>query len=212
MKKRRISAKLLALFLSCSMLTMALVGCGGSSAEGESSIETTESGETSKKEYTHRIIVMSDPHYMTNESQATYNANHPGENAAPSAGNAFGYTQTEKMSAVLGDVTKFAEREKVEGVLVLGDLGTDDYGYRNLSENYVQKFKDEVMTNFPGVSYALPGNHDTYQTICGMTFSNMTDSIRLKLVTQHSLCLIHIRIFLQLMPVVPDTQGLMWIG
>ena len=162
MKKRRISAKLLALFLSCSMLTLALVGCGSSGAGEGSSVETSENGGTTKKEYTHRIIVMSDPHYMTNESQAAYNASHPGENAAPSAGNAFGYTQTEKMSAVLGDITKFAEREKIEGVLVLGDLGTDDYGYRNLSENYVQKFKDEVMAKFPGVSYALPGNHDSY--------------------------------------------------
>ena len=162
MKKRRISTKLLALFLSCSMLTWALVGCGDSGVEDESPIKTEESTETSNKEYTHRIIVMSDPHYMTNDSQVTYNTNHPGENAAPSAGDAFGYTQTEKMSAILTDVNKFAERENVEGVLVLGDLGTDDYGFRNLSENYVQKFKEEVMAKFPGVSYALPGNHDTY--------------------------------------------------
>ena len=162
MRMGRISAKLLALLLSCGMLAVALAGCGSDVTEGENANNTEATEQAGDKEYTHRIIVMSDPHYMTNDSQAAYNASHPGETAAPSAGDAFGYTQTEKMSAVLEDVNKFAEREKVEGVLVLGDLGTDDYGFRNLSENYVQKFKDDVMAKFPGVSYALPGNHDSY--------------------------------------------------
>ena len=54
------------------------------------------------------------------------------------------------------------QTHSVDAVLTLGDLSTDDYGYRNLAENYVLKYKEEVMDSFPCEAYALPGNHDSY--------------------------------------------------
>ena len=88
---------------------------------------------------------------------------YPDSNPCGAIGDALGYTQTEKMAIILNDVCEFAKDTPIEAVLVLGDLSTDDCGYRRMAENYVQKFKDEVMLEFPCVSYALPGNHELCQ-------------------------------------------------
>lgn len=155
MKKKN----LFALFLMCAVLIASLAGCG--SKDGEQSTGG-EAEETSSGEYTHRVILISDTHYMSNMSKAEYQAMYPESNPSAAFGDAFGYTQTEKMAAILEDVDTFTKREDVDGILVLGDLSTDDYGYANLPENYVQKFKDEVMEKFPCESWAIPGNHDSY--------------------------------------------------
>lgn len=159
MKRSIYLTKLFVALFTCVVLAMSMVGCGNNAEKDNNSSEAEESN---NKEYTHRVILLSDAHYMTNDSQATYNANHPGETAAPSTGDAFGYTQTEKINIILDDVSKISEGANIEGIFVLGDLGTDDYGFRNLSTNWVQKFKDEVMAKLPVESYALPGNHDSY--------------------------------------------------
>ena len=115
-----------------------------------------------EEKFNHRILLLSDPHYMPNESVKEYKELYPDSNPCGAIGDALGYTQTEKMAIILNDVREFAKDTPIEAVLVLGDLSTDDCGYRRMAENYVQKFKDEVMLKFPCVSYALPGNHDSH--------------------------------------------------
>ena len=115
-----------------------------------------------EQKFNHRILLLSDPHYMPDESKAEYKELYPDSNPCGAVGDALGYTQTEKMGIILEDVLGFAEETPVEAILVLGDLSTDDCGFRRMAENYVQKFKDEVMSKFPCVSYALPGNHDSH--------------------------------------------------
>ena len=45
---------------------------------------------------------------------------------------------------------------------MLGDLTTDDYGFRTLKENYLQKFKNNFIDKLGYPCYALPGNHDSH--------------------------------------------------
>ena len=115
-----------------------------------------------EQKFNHRILLLSDPHYMPNESVTEYKELYPTSNPCGAIGDALGYTQTEKMTIIMEDIHGFAKDIPVEAVLVLGDLSTDDCGFRRMAENYVQKFKDEVMSKFPCVSYALPGNHDSH--------------------------------------------------
>lgn len=122
----------------------------------------TFSGTSESSTYTHRIILLSDVHYMPNESKTEYEILHPGAIAPDEAGDMLGYTQTERMQIILDDVNAFMETDTVEAILTLGDLSTDGYGYRNLAENYVKKYKQEVMNQFSCEAYALPGNHDSY--------------------------------------------------
>ena len=127
-------------------------GINASDSEGN----VADGNETAASEYTNRVVLLSDPHYMTDNPVSGVDA--------PSAGMILGYTQVERMAAILNDLNGFANKNSLNGVMVLGDLGTDDYGYRHLSDNanYVQKFKNEVMEKLPVVSYAIPGNHDSY--------------------------------------------------
>lgn len=159
MKKKR-----LVVFLACFAAMFALAGCGSDaqSDDKENAETNKQEAEASEGEYTHRIILLSDTHYMSNETKAEYEAIHPDSKASDAVGPTFGYTQTEKMQAILDDVSKFMETEKVDAVLTLGDLSTDDYGYRNLAENYTLKYKQEVMDQFACDAYALPGNHEGY--------------------------------------------------
>ena len=118
------------------------------------------------KEYTHRIILISDTHYIPGIRKREYDALYadlvPKVDGPPASGDIYGYTISGKMGVVLEDVNTIAENNSVDAILVLGDLGTDDYGYRNMPENYAQKFRDDVMAKFPVDSYVLPGNHDSY--------------------------------------------------
>ena len=144
----------------CLALTILSVGCA--SGDSDKDEASDNSGKTEKTEYTHRVILMSDVHYVPGVSAAEYNAQYPNANCPPAAGDLFGYTMAEKMSIIMEDINTFMKRDPIDAVLVLGDLSTDDYGYRNMPENYVKKFKEEVMDQFPVESYALAGNHDGY--------------------------------------------------
>lgn len=160
MKKK----KNIVLLLSCLLFVFALAACGNNSTDRptEDGTKVKEETESNNGAYTHRIILLSDTHYMSNESKAEYEAIHPDSKASDAVGNAFGYTQTEKMQAILDDVNAFMNTATVDAVLTLGDLSTDDYGYRNLAENYVKKYKEDIMDQFSCDAYALPGNHDSY--------------------------------------------------
>lgn len=156
--------KLIALFLICALGAAVLAGCAQTPADPTDPKDTSGSEGDSQVEegYTHRVILLSDTHYMSDESKRLYEALYPGSNASDAVGDAFGYTQTEKMQAIRDDIALFMEDNTVDAVLTLGDLATDDYGYRNLAHNFGLKYKEEVMDTFPCPAYALPGNHDSY--------------------------------------------------
>lgn len=107
------------------------------------------------KEFQHRVILISDIHYTCQEKRAE-----PPVRISAAAGDAFGYTQKEKVALALQDVQK--EADSLDAVFVLGDLSLDDADYRKLPENYCQKFREEFMEQLPCPCYALPGNHDSY--------------------------------------------------
>ena len=140
MNKKRLTALVLPL-----MLTVALLGgCSNAGTADPTDPQTQPTKADTKQEegdtvYTHRVILLSDTHYMSNESKTEYEALHPDCKASDAVGTTFGYKQTEKMQAIRDDIALFMENNQVEAVLTLGDLATDDYGYRNLPENYVQK-------------------------------------------------------------------------
>ena len=100
-----------------------------------------------------RILLVSDMHYTTDIT--------PDKNTDASvsvslaAGDAFGFTQSRKIEKILRDITEENAREKLDMVLVLGDLSIDDYSFRNLPENYCKKFKEDCMDKLPCPSYAL---------------------------------------------------------
>ena len=114
------------------------------------------------KNYTHRVLLISDPHYMPDETREEYKRLYPGAILPAAAGDAYGYTQKQKIEFIVNDLNSFMEQEDTEAVLVLGDLGTDDYGFRNIPFNYCLKFKQECMDRLNCKTYALPGNHDSY--------------------------------------------------
>lgn len=112
--------------------------------------------------YKHRVLFISDPHYTVEETRKEYKLVCPNAIATDASAKIFGYTQKERMNIIIHELNTFMDKEPVEAVLVLGDLGTDDYGYRNLPLNYCRKFKEECMEQLASISYALPGNHDSY--------------------------------------------------
>lgn len=118
--------------------------------------------EVSGNKYTNRIIMVSDMHYTTSQSAGEYNAAHPGANASVAAGDAFGYTQEEKIQAISDDIAAHKARENIDAVFVLGDLSLDDFGYRNLAENYLEGFKSIFLDKLEQPWYAIAGNHDSY--------------------------------------------------
>lgn len=115
-----------------------------------------------KTNYKNRVVLISDMHYTTEKTDREFKSIYPDAKVSPASGNAFGYTQTEKIDCILNDLSKFMESKTVHAVLILGDLSIDDYGFRNLPENYCEKFKEHCMAKFPCLSYAIPGNHDSY--------------------------------------------------
>lgn len=109
-----------------------------------------------------RILLVSDMHYTTDVSPKEMEKINPNINVSAAAGDAFGYTQKEKIDRIYSDIMKEYEKEKLDMVLILGDLSIDDYSFRNLEENYCKKFKEELMDKLPCPAYAIPGNHDSY--------------------------------------------------
>lgn len=151
--ERKLFKKLACMMLVFSMLSLSLAGCGDS---------TSTSGEASESKYTHRVIFVSDMHYTTEETNEELKEEYPDSNASDAAGKTYGYTQEEKIKAILDDIDAFSERETIDAVLVLGDLTLDDYGFRNLPENYLKKFKSDFIDKLDYPCYATAGNHDSY--------------------------------------------------
>ena len=112
--------------------------------------------------YSHRILLLSDMHYRTQENYAELKALYPNAKASVAAGNTLGHTQKEKINHIIQDIESFAKKEEIDAILILGDLSIDDYNYRNLPENYCKKFKEDCMDKLPFHIYAIPGNHDSY--------------------------------------------------
>jgi 3',5'-cyclic AMP phosphodiesterase CpdA len=107
------------------------------------------------KKTQHRVILISDIHYTCQEKSTD-----PQVRTSAAVGDAFGYTQKEKVALALQDVQK--EADSLDAVFVLGDLSLDDADYRKLPENYCLKFREEFMAQLTCPCYALPGNHDSY--------------------------------------------------
>ena len=110
----------------------------------------------------HRILLVSDMHYTTDETAEQMKAIDPAARVSAAAGDAFGHTQGEKIGLLRDAILAEHRRAPLTGVLVLGDLSIDDYPYRNLPYNYCRRFKQEVMDQLPCPSFALAGNHDSY--------------------------------------------------
>lgn len=110
----------------------------------------------------HRVLLVSDMHYTTEETHAEMKKIDPTVNTSVAAGDAFGHTQREKIEKVYESIMREHEQIPLDAVLVLGDLSIDDYGFRNLPTNYCKKFKEDCMDRLPCPSYALAGNHDSY--------------------------------------------------
>ncbi len=112
--------------------------------------------------YAHRIVLVSDMHYTTEETDKELRLIYPEARTSVAAGNAFGRTQLEKINCIVSDLNEFVSKAPVEAVLVLGDLSIDDYSFRKLPRNYCEQFKKDCMEKLPCPSYALAGNHDSY--------------------------------------------------
>lgn len=110
----------------------------------------------------HRVLLVSDMHYTTEETPEEMARIDPAVKASVAAGDAFGHTQREKIAMVRDAILTEHEASPLDAVLVLGDLSIDDYDFRNLPDNYCRRFKEEVMDRLPCPAWALAGNHDSY--------------------------------------------------
>ena len=110
----------------------------------------------------HRVLLVSDMHYTTEERYEELKKSYPNANTSVAAGDAFGHTQREKVELIYEAICAEHAKAPLDGVLVLGDLSIDDYDYRNLPDNYCRRFKEEVMDRLPCPAWALAGNHDSY--------------------------------------------------
>ena len=110
----------------------------------------------------HRVLLISDMHYTTEETPAEMKQIDPTVNTSVAAGDAFGHTQREKIDLLREAILAEHEKAPLDGVLVLGDLSIDDYDFRNLPDNYCRRFREEVMDRLPCPAWALAGNHDSY--------------------------------------------------
>ena len=112
--------------------------------------------------YSHKVLLVSDMHYTTDEGYSELKKSYPAARASAAAGDAFGYTQREKIEFVKNDLNREIGKGAVDAVFVLGDLSIDDYSFRNLPLNYCAEFKRECMDKLNCRAYAIPGNHDSY--------------------------------------------------
>lgn len=141
--------------LAISMLCLVLTGC-------KDSKEANSDEVNSHNKYTHRVVLVSDMHYTTEETASELEVLHPGANASAAAGSTFGYTQKEKTEAILNDINNFTKKYPIDAVMVLGDISLDDCGFRNLPESYLKNFKTEILDKMDYPWYAIAGNHDSY--------------------------------------------------
>ncbi len=108
-----------------------------------------------------RILLVSDMHYTTQETNAELKLKYPESNASVAAGTILGITQKDKIDKIISDINAEYEKEPFDAVLVLGDLSIDDWDIRNLPDIYCERFKTDCMDKLPCPAYALPGNHDS---------------------------------------------------
>ena len=127
--------------------------------------------ESTKSKYTNRVVLVSDMHYTTSLDKATYDSENWSfmaalasklPNASYAAGPAFGYTQEQKLQAILDDISSLGANATIDSVMILGDITLDDYGYRNLVNNYLDDFKANFIDKLTYPSYTIAGNHDSY--------------------------------------------------
>lgn len=109
-----------------------------------------------------RFLLVSDMHYTTNKTPEELKKLYPTANAAAAAGNAFGFSQREKIDKIYKDIEREHNRSAIDAVFVLGDLSIDDYDFRKLPKNYCQRFKEECLDKLPFPYHVIPGNHDSY--------------------------------------------------
>lgn len=145
----------------------------GGEAVTTADMKINNAGMVALQEYTNRVIILADTHYMPEEDQeGNYIFNDQVQ------GLSLGHTQADRMKNILLDIKFFKNRQNIDSVLVLGDLGNDDYPtnkigvnengtFADITQNYVYKFKNEIMSKFQsdlGIasSWTLPGNHDSY--------------------------------------------------
>ena len=107
-------------------------------------------------------MLVSDMHYTAEQAEIDIFKSKHSSNVSFAAGDAFGYTQSEKIGKILEATKNEHDYSPIDQVLILGDLSIDDYPFRALPYNYCQKFKAECMDMMPCPSCALPGNHDSY--------------------------------------------------
>ena len=151
--KRKSILKFISMALVMSVLSFTLVGCGDTQSA---------TNDSSDSEYTHRVIIMSDLHYSYEETSAELQAAYPESTPSRVTGKVFGFSQAEKLKMTIEDIDDFNEREPIEAVFVLGDITTDDYGFRDYPENYVEKFKNDFVDKLSYPCHVIPGNHDSY--------------------------------------------------
>lgn len=150
--KRKSFLKLLLAVSSLCALSLACVGCGNDSTATNAS----------KSKYDHRVILVSDMHYTMNDTPTAAKELYPDAQISEAVGPTFGINQNDKVQSIVDDINAFAERETVDAVFVLGDLTLDDYGYRNLPENYLSHIKRDLLDKLDYPYYTLAGNHDSY--------------------------------------------------
>lgn len=73
-----------------------------------------------------------------------------------------GYTQAQRLEKMMDCLKAENDAHPLEAILLLGDMSIDDYGFRNLSVNYCEKFKNDYLLRFPAPTYVIAGNHDSY--------------------------------------------------
>lgn len=110
----------------------------------------------------HRVVLVSDVHYTTQETHEEMKRMNPSVNTSLAAGDIFGYPQHDKVDCMYRDILSFVGREPTDAILFLGDLSLDDYSFRNLPENYCAKLKEECLDRWPVPVRCLAGNHDSY--------------------------------------------------
>lgn len=151
--KRKLINKLISVTLALTILSLTLIGCQNAKHAANGAADS---------KYTHRVILVSDMHYTTEETTEELKALYPEANTSAAAGKTFGYTQEEKIEAILDDIDDFTENYPIDAVMVLGDLSLDDYGFRNLPESYLKNFRKDFLDELEYPWYAIAGNHDSY--------------------------------------------------
>lgn len=114
------------------------------------------------KENRHRVLLVSDAHYTTEETHEELIARFPDANASAAAGKIFGFGQGKKIALLRQAILAEHEKDPLDAVFMLGDLSIDDYPWRNLPDNYIKKFREDCFDGLPFPCHALAGNHDSY--------------------------------------------------